>query len=376
MFGLGQKRLYQIGNADDLYFIVPKTNLVHSFQPKKNLKIDDSFIFNGFSRLNGNEKDTWGANEMSISFDITKSDTNLNYKIFNLNYLNRLCDTGMQMFFFYEYDQNEDLKWYYTYGYITSPTEQKIENNGDGGLDTENLRVGFTAFLQPFFYECSTEIKYLNTSTFTTSTINWGSTTWGGSIWQPNNSQYALISSITNLETKKSYFTGCNSKFPVWLLDRFFQRKNQTVGTYLINQTLTTADITETYTGTGLQNTTADNLVYRIEITPLDYLQSIVIENLDNDSGFKFTWQNPIVSSNSIVFNSYKGKFYDLTTGDLIPYTSINIEPLRNRDLYFSALMFNRSANTHSFPTKELIRLQRTAGTNSTIKIDVLQTFR
>jgi len=376
MYGLGRKRLYQIGNADDVYFVVPRLELNYEIQPTKQLKLDDSFLYNGFSRLNGQEKDIYASYQFNLSFKITERHLKKNPKVFNLNFLNRLSDHNVVPLFFYEYDNDKNLTWYYSYGFISTPPKQIIsENDTSGGIDTENMEVSLGITMMPYYWDCNTEIKYLNTDTATTTTVNWGSTTWGGSVWQPNNSQYALISSLS-IDNKTNYFTANVPKFPVWLQDRFIKRELLTPSSYLLNQTLSDTNPTDVYTSNALQYTTTDNLIYRLEITPLDYNQSITIENLSNDSGIKITWVDLTANANSLVYNSYKGKFYDLITNLEIPLSKINYEVLRNRNLYFSAMEYNRSPNTHPFNTTELMRLQRTSGTNSTIKIDVLKSFR
>ena len=162
----------------------------------------------------------------------------------------------------------------------------------------------------------------------------------------------------------------------MYLQDRFIKRELITPTSYLLNQTLTTVTATDVYTSTDLQYTTTDNLIYRIEISPLNLNQSVSIVNLTNNSGIKVTWVGAVVSPNTIVYNSYKSKFYDSVTNLEIPLSLINYEVLSNSNLYFSALEYNRTPNTNPFNNAELIRLQRTAGSNVTVKLDVLKSFR
>ena len=386
--------LYQLGNGLDDFIVFPKSNLTCRVSHTVKLaEVENNFI-DGKIRLNLGQRNRLGAVTLDVSFAWSKT----NY--FDLHKVKKVFFSEPKPIFFYTYNTDEDnVEFYY------SPFAEAIEiisqeqlPNTDLGSDFEWLKVKLQLLL-PFVFRCDGWLDWLRyydyfnySLTGSNESLYYGKP---GLVYGMANAYYGQTTSNISLVTN-DYYTLSNKQRKQLFLEReqgpvlvwlepFFKPVEE-AGDYLpfriLAPTLTTnIDVFVTADST-LKNTTTENRVYCVRLftfNPLNPVftspnQSILIENIDNQSNLIIEWLANTASSRRLMFLSYTQKLYDFTSDPAteIPLGNYRINQTKPDFLYFSAL---GKQNTIFAKKAEKLRLKKTNSFDITVEIYVLPTY-
>ena len=384
--------LYQLGNGLDDFIVFPKSNLTCRVSHTVKLaEVENNFI-DGKIRLNLGQRNRLGAVTLDVSFAWSKT----NY--FDLHKVKKVFFSEPKPIFFYTYNADEDdVEFYY------SPFAEAIEiinqeqlPNTDLGSDFEWLKVRLQLLL-PFVFKCSGDqywlryYDYFNYSlTGGTEGLYYGKP---GLVYGMANAYYGQTTNIT-LVTSDYYFLSNKQRKQLFLereqgpvlvwLEPFFKptEKIITPPHKVLYKMLTNNNDVFVTANSTLKNTTAENRVYCILLynnnsaNPIftSPNQSILIENVDNQSNLIIEWLANTASSRRLMFLSYTQKLYDFTflPATEIPLGNYRINQTKPDFLYFSAL---GKQNAIFAKEAEQLRLKKTNSFDITVEIYVLPTY-
>jgi len=384
--------LYQLGNGLDDFIVFPKSNLTCRVSHTVKLaEVENNFI-DGKIRLNLGQRNRLGAVTLDVSFAWSKT----NY--FDLHKVKKVFFSEPKPIFFYTYNADEDdVEFYY------SPFAEAIEiinqeqlPNTDLGSDFEWLKVRLQLLL-PFVFKCSGDqywlryYDYFNYSlTGGTEGLYYGKP---GLVYGMANAYYGQTTNIT-LVTSDYYFLSNKQRKQLFLereqgpvlvwLEPFFKptEKIITPPHKVLYKMLTNNNDVFVTADSSLKNTTAENRIYCILLStdnPSNPVftspnQSILIENVDNQSNLIIEWLANTASSRRLMFLSYTQKLYDFTflPATEIPLGNYRINQTKPDFLYFSAL---GKQNTIFAKKAEKLRLKKTNSFDIGVEIYVLPTY-
>jgi len=386
--------LYQLGNGLDDFLVFPKSNLTCRVSHTVKLaEVENNFI-DGKIRLNLGQRNRLGAVTLDVSFAWSKT----NY--FDLHKVKKVFFSEPKPIFFYTYNADEDnVEFYY------SPFAEAIEiinqeqlPNTDLGSDFEWLKVKLQLLL-PFVFKCSGDeywLRYYDYFNYRLTGNN-ESLYYGkpGLVYGMANTYYGQTTTNITLVTSDYYFLSNKQRKQLFLereqgpvlvwLEPFFKPAEE-ADDYLPFRILTSIltnnnDVFVTADST-LKNTTAENRVYCVRLFTLNPPnpvftspnQSILIENIDNQSNLIIEWKANTASSHHLMFLSYTQKLYDFTflPATEIPLGNYRINQTKPDFLYFSAL---GKQNTILAKEAEKVRLKKTNSFDTGVEIFVLPTY-
>ena len=388
--------LYQLGNGLDDFLVFPKSNLTCRVSHTVKLaEVENNFI-DGKIRLNLGQRNRLGAVTLDVSFAWSKT----NY--FDLHKVKKVFFSEPKPIFFYTYNADEDdVEFYY------SPFAEAIEiinqeqlPNTDLGSDFEWLKVKLQLLL-PFVFRCDSRrdggeywlryYDYFNYSlTGNNESLYYGKP---GLVYGMANTYYGQTTTNITLVTSDYYFLSNKQRKQLFLereqgpvlvwLEPFFQpaEKNLIPPHMILYRILTNNNDVFVAANSKLKNTTAENRVYCILLytnnsaNPVfSQNQSILIENVDNQSNLIIEWLANTASSRRLMFLSYTQKLYDFTspTATEIPLGNYRINQTAPDFLYFSAL---GKQNTIFTKEAEKVRLKKTNSFDTGVEIYVLPTY-
>ena len=386
--------LYQLGNGLDDFIVFPKSNLTCRVSHTVKLaEVENNFI-DGKIRLNLGQRNRLGAVTLDVSFAWSKT----NY--FDLHKVKKVFFSEPKPIFFYTYNADEDdVEFYY------SPFAEAIEiinqeqlPNTDLGSDFEWLKVRLQLLL-PFVFKCSGDqywlryYDYFNYSlTGGTEGLYYGKP---GLVYGMANAYYGQTTNIT-LVTSDYYFLSNKQRKQLFLereqgpvlvwLEPFFKPTEKIIALphKVLYKMLTNNNDVFVTANSTLKNTTAENRVYCILLytdnsenpvfSRFSQNQSILIENVDNQSNLIIEWKANTASSHRLMFLSYTQKLYDFTSDPAteIPLGNYRINQTEPDFLYFSAL---GKQNAIFAKEAEKLRLKKTNSFDITVEIYVLPTY-
>jgi len=385
--------LYQLGNGLDDFIVFPKSNLTCRVSHTVKLaEVENNFI-DGKIRLNLGQRNRLGAVTLEVSFAWPKT----NY--FDLHKVKKVFFSEPKPIFFYTYNANEDdVEFYY------SPFAEAIEiinqeqlPNTELGSDFEWLKVRLQLLL-PFVFKCSGDEYWLRYYDYFNYSLNisggnlyynkpglvYGT---AGTYYGQTTSNVSVVtrdySTLSNKERKQLFLEREQGAILVWL-EPFFKPVVD-AGEYLpfriLTPTLTTNNDVFVTAGSLLKDTTAENRVYCIVLytnNPSNPVfsqnQSILIENVDNQSNLIIEWKATTNSPHILLFSSYTQKLYSFTstTATEIPLGNYRINQTEPDFLYFSAL---GKQNTILAKEAEKVRLKKNNSFNTTVEVYVLPSY-
>jgi hypothetical protein len=363
--------LYQFGNAFEDYFVFPKTNFSAPVSKSVKTQYLEANFIDGVIRTNLTDRNKLTGIDLETNFQIQ------NNSYYTLDYVKKVFFSRPKKIFFYTLDNDENIRFFFNpFADVSKTIEQKEQSQVDDSQLIENVQVGFKLPL-PFVYECGANISYFDKDSYQTNVVrfNSGSTFNSGKIFNAGiNAGRKLISTLS-INTKKLLFANpAKPIYPLFYIDKFFDRSYFAIESPIINTTLTNNNVTDIVTNNSYKNTTAKNSVYLIEIGQMAQGDVVSIRNQSNASSFNITWLDSTSSPALIYYNSVWQRFYD-GNGIQIPLSSIKTEKVESGDdfLYFSALA--NSDKIFAFET-EIIRLQKQSSTNISVKIEILNTYQ
>lgn len=365
----GDKILYQIGNADEDYFLFPKTENTIINVPALKTTYEQSNLFNGEARINVGQKNKKGAYNIVIEFLWDEMQD------YNLDYLNKVFYTKPKIVFFYSKDKDNNPTFYYNYADVIKPPQQVIKVREELGTRYRVINVELK-LVSPYFYKTDSSLKFYDNVSFMGAPY-WGDgvTYWGGtSYWgQGAGVLYTLVSSL-DLQTKLEYFDSKYPQYPLFYEERFYgQGLSIDPNNRILDYTLTSNS--ETFVGTEeiYTQTSADGYLYLINLPRLSQNQYISIRNTENNTGLRIDWLDSSSSPVNIIWNSLWQRLYDVTSGSVIEDTkySTSIPVNTNTMLYFDPQL---TINATITDKTELISLTKSTSSNYRVQIELLQT--
>jgi hypothetical protein len=301
-----------------------------------------------------------------------------NKDYFDLGYVKKVFNQPPQKTFFYTVTQDLDVQMFFNPAVDTIQTVQQNDTpNQEYGQGIEKVDINLR-LANPFVYECKPNIAYFDYSAFSLNQVVYqtGGLTYGllGLTYGLSEHLASVLLSDLTLEQKQEFFLSCNNTKALIYDDKFFDRTsfNITADQEVINRTLSNNTVTDISTTTIYKNTTANNRIYLIEITGVMAKgEWVEIQNLDNNSSFRITWEDVGASPATMYYNSAWEKMY-LANGTEINPLSYRISQSLDHFLYFSPLA---TQNKTLLKNTELIRLQKNSVNNLTIKIENLNTY-
>jgi hypothetical protein len=385
--------LYQLGNGLDDFLVFPKSNLTCRVSHTVKLaEVENNFI-DGKIRLNLGQRNRLGAVTLDVSFAWSKT----NY--FDLHKVKKVFFSEPKPIFFYTYNADEDdVEFYY------SPFAEAIEiinqeqlPNTDLGSDFEWIKVKLQLLL-PFVFRCDGGEYWLRYYDYFNYILNWssGGLYYGkpGLVYGVPGQDYGQTASnvllvtndyyaLSNKQRKQLFLEREQGPVLVWL-EPFFQPTEKIIALphMILYRMLTNNNDVFVTADSTLKNTTAENRVYCILLynnnsaNPIftSPNQSILIENVDNQSNLIIEWLANTASSHILMFLSYTQKLYDFTflPATEIPLGNYRINQTKPNFLYFSAL---GKQNAIFAKEAEKLRLKKTNSFDITVEIYVLPTY-
>jgi len=387
--------LYQLGNGLDDFIVFPKSNLTCRVSHTVKLaEVENNFI-DGKIRLNLGQRNRLGAVTLDVSFAWSKT----NY--FDLHKVKKVFFSEPKPIFFYTYNTDEDnVEFYY------SPFAEAIEiisqeqlPNTDLGSDFEWLKVKLQLLL-PFVFRCDGWLDWLRyydyfnySLTGSNESLYYGKPglVYGmaGAYYGQTTSNVLLFTNdyftLSNKQRKQLFLEREQGPVLVWL-EPFFKptEKIITPPHKVLYKMLTNNNDVFVTANSLLKNTTAENRVYCILLytdnsenpvfSRFSQNQSILIENVDNQSNLIIEWKANTNSPHRLMFLSYTQKLYDFTflPATEIPLGNYRINQTKPDFLYFSAL---GKQNAIFAKEAEKVRLKKTNSFDTTVEIFVLPTY-
>lgn len=375
------KFIYQFGNIPNPSYIFYKGGFEASLTRNiKEINSDASYIDGEIdNNYNRQAKKTGRIYKAKFNKQINDAYTN--------DFIDRVFDGYKDWAFFYATDDVDVVTSGYqtTQRYISRWYANRlrvIQPPKEDETERENMREGEKVYettmkmYDPYFYDYTADLEYIDYDTYVNNLPLWGGSTWGGTYWGYPPASFGLVSGLSD-STAWSYFvtldpTNTSRKYFIQLRDRFFDRDlTQTNTNYYLNALYNASTTTDTKLTTGMENVNSNGSRYRIEITTMATNQTLSLNNLSNNSGIKITWTDNS-DSPSLVYNSIYGKLYNASTGVEIQSTKYNVEIVDESVLYLTGLHNPYAINNI---TAETIRVITGAGNNLTVKLDVLQAY-
>jgi hypothetical protein len=376
---IGDKILYQFGDALEDYYIFAKYGLNYTLKPGVKTIRETSAIYDGESRINNTNANFKTDYILEVVFTMNI------YEQGGINYLNKIFgDRKIRKIFLYEKDlYNQISKFYFNWAEVVEPPTQVNEEQESLGLENRKYSTKIR-FLTPYFYECDDNLRYFSATDFEANKLYWSSTaipgqnnSWGNTTvpkpyWGKTYlSAFPKVSTL-NANSQSALFDIALPKSPLQFKDRILAREDYTfASTGIFTTTLTTNNATTTNTSGLNLNTTSENRLFRLKFSALGQNETISIKNISNNSDILITWNYQVANTNDIEFNSYWGTFFDTVTGKEINTSYISWDYTLDSLLYFSDL---NSINPYSMRTTDNLILQKNTSSNNTITIQNLKT--
>jgi len=385
--------LYQLGDGLSDFIVFPKSNLTCRVSHTVKLAEVENNFFDGKVRLNLGQRNRLGAPTLEISFVWPKT----NY--FDLHQVKKVFFSEPKPIFFYTYNTNEDdIEFYYSpFADAVEIVSQEQQPNNDLGSDFEWLKVKLQLLL-PFVFKCSGceyWLRYYDYFNYSLN-ISGGNLYYNkpGLVYGASGNNYGQTTSNVSLVTS-DYSTLSNKQRKQLFLEReqgpvlvwpepFFKPvvdAGDDLPFLAQSSTLTTNNDVFVTLSPLLKKTTAENRIYCILLRTsntsnpvFNENQSILIENVDNQSNLIIEWKATTNSPHTLMFLSYTQKLYDFTspTATEIPLANYRIKQTKPNFLYFSAL---GKQNTIFAKNAEKVRLKKTNSFNTIVEINVLPAY-
>lgn len=243
-----QKRLYQIGDGFDDYYIFDIVEFSQTLETGIKTFRDTNKLGNGEIRLNGLEKNLKGDYILNVTFKITTIDYND-----NLNYLLKVFYGKPKKAFFYEKTKSKDLVFTYNYVELVEVFKQELRAVENKGQEYKILACKFRLLFPYYFEPCDDQIKYIDLASFSTIKYDNGLTYDSGLRYDSYLSAIKNIKTLTP-EDKINYFANdtLNARIPLTSNDEFLKRET----TQINNNLLAYSDNISTSNGWSISNLT------------------------------------------------------------------------------------------------------------------------
>lgn len=363
--------LYQFDNGfDSNYYIFNKVELEVTGNNTLKTAYDDSFDFDGASKVNFGERNKKTAQSITVNFLVNSSD------YFTPIYVDQVFNSKEKKLFWIFLDDHNFFRVFFQPNVDPVKTPNVEYKSQERLGQYSKIKTVQFAGLTPFLYECKPNVAYFNKDAI----VGYQPRTNDG-IARTNqivtnqglNFAAVPLSSLTNDDKLSLFVTPNQPDNAIVYTDKFFDLSSMYVDNSeaVINTTLTDNSSATFQLTDFFRDTTAENNVYIIELGQLLEGESLKITNTGNNTDLVINWLDSTASPANITYNSVKNKLYDPATKEEIDGSKYSVYPL-SKKLYFTPLA---TRNMTISVTNELLQLQKTTGSNLTVKIEALKTY-
>lgn len=364
---LDKKIPFQFGDPRNGDFIVfDCDNLGIQYKPSIKLERTKSALFNGESRLNGDEPNKRDDTSIKLSFALQKG------TIYSESFILSLFSNSPRKLFVYEpIDNGNGYKILWQYAECAS-MPQLTGGIDIGAEEYEEYEVNML-LANPEFYEADDTLSYFvpgqTLYKFTDPAMFQFLDTGAIELGSYEIDSFPAFSNLTTASAQYSYLTG---RLPVSVLDRYFKVEDYSIYP-LLTKTLSSTPLFTTSEGINLE-TSVQTEIYAIELESLNQNEYIQVTNLSTNSDVKITWINTTANPNKLLFISVDNLLFDPITQTKINSNYYTIDSTTKTSLYFNKYMqwYN---NPYLLVQKDTDNLMLQSTTTNQIKISTLKAF-
>jgi len=361
---IDELRLYQFGNGDDTFHLYKKEGLSYDLDTSLALNTVRTLAADGSARLNGLKRSK--KEDYFINIDFLENSRQ------NLDFIYKIYYGEPTFVFFYKVDflkngGNRIKDIYYTLAEPASPVKHAFSENTPSQAEKINKSVSLRLLIPFFFRVKLTDLSYYNDSNVQYNAYNSNVVFNSGAVYTASTS--TTFPPLSNLSNQELFDLINNSTSAISVNDRFLLPKN-----VLIKPDFAKT-LTQSSEDVDLQVSTQqsfDNFVYLIQLSELQKDEEVKITNLNNDSEVTIKWLDNNSSGDSIIFNSFKRKFYYATSQKEIDLEKIKYDySVDNQLLFFVSNLSSRI----TFDKTQVLNFTKNTNNNIDFKLEILSVY-